>query len=320
MKLNMERLINQRFECPTCRVSGTWDAAARTMIRDESIIQNFRCRRCHEEVVAKAPRSRGDSKTSKDLATREYLVLRELLTTFPQDDCFGTLTPLACVESEDGAALITQKFDGVDLVQYASRGTAHREVGLCRSAGILLRKLHDSCLRGYERQPLGVQAKLLFLAKTYADDLRRDASMRTLFDALERHGVSLSALRLTTTWSHGDFKPENVLFGGHKFVIMDTTLEGTGPAVYDVASFLNHLLISGKRNTVCKLCGGYQQAEQEFLDGYGGVGEEELTALRWAQLYFMLHYWGRYRKRGALGVTYAKWKIKPIAQNVATWL
>ena len=316
MKLNVGRLINQGFECPSCRAFGTWNAAARVMVRDESTIQEFQCGRCHEEIVAKVPRAEPRSRRGVEAAEKEYLVLRELLTVFPQDDRFGTLDPLGYLEFDGCAAMITRKFNGVSLIRHASTLSTHGLGGLFRPAGVLLRKLHDSCPRDFQPQLLGVEDKIAYLARTYAADFRRDRSMRTIYDQLVREAAPISGFHLRATWSHGDFKPENVLCDGHKYVILDTQLEGHGAFVYDLASFLSHLLITGQSAKRSDIRRGYQQAEEEFLEGYGGINRQELAALRWAQLYFMLHYWGRYRQRGLLQGIYANLRIRPLAQKL----
>jgi hypothetical protein len=57
---------------------------------------------------------------------------------------------------------------------------------------------------------------------------------------------------------------------------------------------------------------GYALLEQEFLAGYGGLDRGKLAALRWAQLYFMLCYLGRYRSAGVVSSAYAQYKVAPL--------
>ena len=319
MNANISLCINQRFECPECHASGNWIAITRVMSWHSSTIQAFGCRRCGEEVVVKVPRATSASENGEQPAQKEYRVLCELQRTFPQDNQFGTLTPLGYFELDGYGAIITKKFVGVDLVRYTSGLADDRRHGLFRPAGILLRKLHDSCPRGYEPESLGVEGKVDYLARSYGGELRADPAARTLIERFEQESARVSALVLRATWSHGDFKPENVLCDGHKYLILDTELDGYAAFVYDIASFLDHLLIAGgAKNSGIKHC--YQQAEDDFLAGYGGLTEQELVALRWAQLYFMLHYWGRYRRRGPLSAMYANWKIRPLVQKVAAKL
>ena len=320
MNANIGRLLNQRFGCPGCHASGNWSAATRAMFREASTIQGFRCRRCGDEIVVKVPRTATRSDRDGQLARKEYRVLCELQATFPQDDQFGSLVPVAYLELDGYGALITRKFDGVDLLRHASKLTADRTRGLFRPAGLLLRKLHDSCPRGYQPQSLGVEDRVAYLARTYGAELRGDPATRIMRDRFEEEAARISTLQLRATWSHGDFKPENVLCDGHKYVILDTQLGGYEAFVYDLASFLDHLLLACHGSPRSGIRHRYQQAEEEFLAGYGGVNRQELSALRWAQLYFMLCYWGRHRQRGPLSGIYANWRIRPLAQKLAAQL
>lgn len=320
MKANISRFLNQRFDCPKCHVSGNWGATARAMVREASTIQGFRCRSCAEEIVVKVPRSTSSSADDGQLAQKEYRVLYELQRTFPQDDQLGTLEPLGYLELDGYGVMITKKFEGVDLFRYASKLTGDRVGGLFRPAGRLLRKLHDSCPSGYKPQLLGVDGKVEYLAQTYGAELRSDPATRVICDQFEKAGARIATLPLRATWSHGDFKPENVLCDGHKYIVLDTELGVCGAFVYDLASFLAHLLLASYNSKRSGLWHRYAQAEEEFLDGYGGVNQPELAALRWAQLYFMLCYWGRYRQRGPFSRIYANWRIRPLIQKLAAQL
>lgn len=320
MNADIGPFLNQRFECPVCGGSGTWAAAARSMVREVSTIQGFRCRGCGEEVVVKIPRMAAGSSADTQLAQKEYRVLCQLQTAFPQDDQFGTLLPLGYLELDGCGAMVTRKFDGMNLVRHASGLGADGARRLFRSVGLLLRKLHDSCPGGYEPRSLGVRDKIAYLARTYGAELRRDPVMRSIYDQLAEEAERVNAFPLRATWSHGDFKPENVLCDGHKYVILDTQLEGSAAFVYDLASFLDHLLLAGQRVRGSGVRCQYQQAEEDLLAGYGGVSRQELAALRWTQLYFMLCYWGRYRSRGLVRGIYANRRIRPLAQRLAARL
>lgn len=319
MNANIGQLLNRRFECPGCHASGDWSASARAMIREASTIQGFGCRRCREEIVVKTTRTAACATRGEQLAREEYRVLCELQAVFPQDDEFGTLLPLGYLELEGYGAMITRKFDGVDLVRHAFRLSGSRKRGLFRPAGLLLRRLHDSCPKGYRPQTLRVEDKVAYLARTYGARLRSDRATCNICDQLVEEATRISAVQLRATWSHGDFKPENVLCDGHKYMILDTQLGACGVFVYDLASFLNHLLLASP-GFMRSGIGDYQQVEEEFLKGYGVLNGQELNALRWAQLYFMLCYWGRYRQRGPLSGIYANWRIRPIVKKLAAQL
>lgn len=260
------------------------------------------------------------SPPNHQLAQEEYRVLCNLQTNFPQDDRFGTLTPLDYFESESLGLMITRKFDGVDLVRHASRLDASETRGLFHPVGLLLRRLHDSCPAGYGLRTLGLEGKLAYLEETYGAELARDPAVSNIHSQLKQKVARVDALPLRATWSHGDFKPENVLCNGDKYLILDTQLGVSAAFVYDLASFLDHVLLD---HPICRrpvLWRRYEEAEEEFLAGYGGLDEQELAALRWVQLYFMLCYWGRYRQRGFFSKKFATWRIRPLVEKLAAKL
>jgi len=314
---SITQLLNQHFACPKCRAARSWTPTARAMVRETSTIQGSACGHCGEEIVVKVPRPTVGQEGVERLAHREYRALCELQRTFPQDTLFGTLEPLGYLEFGDHGILITRKFDGVDLIRYASGLAAECVPGLFRPAGSLLRKLHDSFPKGYQPRSLGVEDKVEYLIQTYGVELRGDTAIRHILDQFTAEAARIGALQLRATWGHGDFKPENVLCNGQKYLILDTQLQGHSAFVYDLASFLDHLLIAGQSIRSSNIRHQYQQAEDEFLTGYGSVSEQELDALRWAQLYFMLHYWGKHRQRGLLSRVYANVKIRPLVQKLA---
>lgn len=320
MNPNLAGLLNQRFECPACHSSLRWSGSTRAQVRLGSTIQGFQCRHCSEEIVVKVPRAVLASESGELLARDEYQALCDLQTAFPQDDRFGTLVPLGYLEEDGQCAIITRKFHGVDMLRYASRRSANQTKTLFRDAGVLLRKLHDCCPRGYEAKLLGVCEKVDFLTQTHGAELRRDAAMQRICGQFKEEAERLSALSLRATWGHGDFKPENILCGGHKYIILDTRLGNYGAFVYDLASFLNHLLIASRSSGIRAIHLRYDQAKEEFLAGYGGLNHEERGSLRWAQLYFMLCSWGRYRQRSPLAAIYANWKRRPLVQELAAQL
>lgn len=316
MNANIDRLLNQRFGCPSCHASGKWNPSSRAINRTGSTIHRFRCRRCGEEIVVKVPRSGAGSVKNGQLAQKEYRALCELQTTFPQSAKFGTLVPLGYLDHDGCGALITRKFDGTDLLRTASKTNEDRSRMPFFPAGLLLRKLHDSCPRGYELQSLGVEGKVAYLTGTYGIELRGDPATRSLCDQLEQAAAPIGRVQLRATWCHGDFKPENILCDGQKFVILDTQLADYGVFVYDVASFLNHLLL-GSHGLWRAGIKHYQRAEDEFLAGYGGINRKELAALRWAQTYFMLCYLGRYRQQNLPSRVFANWRIRPLVRKLA---
>jgi hypothetical protein len=243
--------------------------------------------------------------------------LCELHAKFPQDERFGTVVPLGHLEYAGHGILITRFAPGEDLGHYLRTLGAAGVRAACRSSGMWLKKLHQSDVQN-ERKYLGAADKVSFLADTYGAVLRRDPKTGAAFELLVREGPKIDAVTVIAVRQHGDFKPDNMLCNGTRYVGLDIPWQYTGAAIYDVAPFLNHLWLEGRVATASRRLRLYDLAESAFLSGYGDIGE--MHALRWVQLYFALCYMGACRQRGRLVAGYASRKGWPMVRRLAAQL
>lgn len=302
--------INLHFTCPTCGAARHWHQTERTRARENSVIGTFACTQCHEQIVAKVPLIPGTSLPDRIHAQGEYRVLDELLRRFPQDENYGTLVPLGHVDAS--GIVITRKFAGRDLKQYVvgARGTVPEQ--LLHAAGRWLRKLHDACPRGYTNLAPDADSKTDYLERTYGRALRGNREVSAIYAHLIQQAAAVQATTLRASWSHGDYKPENVLHDGHKCVGIDTQLEHYSVFAYDLASFLNHVMMAGPNPAGRHGQQFYARAKEQVIAGYGDINAAEHRTILWAQLYFMLCYWGRYQTRKGLSSIYNHWRILPL--------
>lgn len=246
---------------------------------------------------------------------REYEALCALQRVFPQDKNYGTLVPLGYLESAGNGILITRYFPGEDLARRLRPLEASARQAAYRSAGLWLRKLHESDNSSTQRRVLGVADKLDYLASTYGIVLGADTETRKAWELLTQEAGSAEVSAVPVVRLHGDFKPENMLCDGTKYVGLDIHWRNVGAAVYDLAPFLNHLWLADRATGRARgdhLC---ELVEAEFMAGYGG--SVPVHALRWAQLYFALCYLGSYRARGRLTAVYAYLRVRPLVLNLA---
>jgi len=309
--------LNQDFRCPNCKTRANWRSAGSAAVRANSTLYRFRCQRCGERVVVKlAPLGTCDARGLHDLE-KEFQTLRKLQEIFPPDGTQGALAAESFLEINDHAAMVTRLFRGKDLICYA-RSADLEELGrMFHSAGALLRSLHDGCPDGYQTRKLDVGPKLTYLEDTYGRILLQNSKTRMAFTRLRASADAVGLPPLRVSWTHGDFKPENVLYDGRRIILLDTRLDIRGAVVYDLASFLNHVQIAACSSRSGPLRTNNQLIEAAFLSGYGELGAAEITALRWAQLYFMLCYFGAHRKRGFPSSVYANWRLAPLAKLLA---
>lgn len=276
----------------------------------------MRCTYCGEQVVAKVVGGRYSSQYARVHARKEYEALRMLQSAFPQDEQYGTLSPLAHLEAAGYGIVVTRFSAGVDLMRYVRTLDAARAQEACRSCGIWLKKLHESDVQN-QLKPLGVADKIDFLAEKYGTvlrDSRTTAAGYQLF-ALCASGVDQKVFAVR---QHGDFKPDNMLCDGTRYIGLDIRWRSIGAAVYDLAPFLNHLWLDCQIVSRLRTRRLYGLMESAFLAGYGEGGDKR--ALRWVQLYFALCYMGEYRQRGALAARYASWKVGPLVRSLVAQL
>lgn len=289
-------------------------------MRANSTLYRFRCNRCGERVVAKLAPLRGSRADTGQLIEREYERLLTLQSVLLPDSQCGTLTPVGHLEVDGYGAMVTRLFRGDDLIRCTRSAGVDELCQLYRRAGALLRALHDACPRVYPAQALDVGPKLAYLTKTYGAALHRSPATCSALARLQESALRTGAWRLRQTWGHGDFKPENVLYDGRKLVVLDTTLDIHGAFVYDIASFLDHLWLAGRSFYGGAIRRNFQLVETEFLAGYGKLDPQGAAALRWAQLYFALCYFGGYGKRSAALAVYARRRITPLVRTLTTQL
>lgn len=248
---------------------------------------------------------------------REYDALRRLQGLFSSGDGLAALTPLACFKVAGHAALVTRWFEGRNAIHYGRNAGSADLVIVYRSAGLLLRKLHDAFALDDRMRPLDAESKVAYLLDRYAKHLRGHRTGTRALRILRNTMSEVTVSKLEWSWTHGDFKPENILYDGQKVVILDTQLNVRGASVYDIAPFLDHTLLAGRTFGNRTIRNNYTLLEREFLAGYGGLNEGEMAALRWAQLYFMLCYLGRYRRGGIVASAYAQYKVAPLLDRLA---
>lgn len=318
IEVDAVRVLNARFDCTRCHAPGSWVAMTRPALRQNSIIHQIRCARCLERIVAKVSRADGLRDAACAQTRREYETLCTLQRVFPQDEHYGTLVPLGYLESSGQGILITHHFRGGDLAHYVRSLNATGAQEACHAAGFWLRKLHESSDAAVEGRVLGVADKLEYLAATYGAALRGDRKAWAAYQCLEQTGSRIDTRIFPVVRQHGDFKPDNILCDGTRYVGLDIQWQIVGPAVYDLAPFLNSLWLAVRRVGDLRISRHRQQAETGFLAGYGSV--VDMRALRWAQLYFALCQLGGYRKRGRLVASYANWTVWPLVRKLASQL
>jgi aminoglycoside phosphotransferase (APT) family kinase protein len=304
--------------CPACGAFDRWRAVGCADVRANSTLLRFGCAQCGERIVVKLAPPGGGPVDAGQLIRREYETLLMLQQALQAHDGYDALTPVGYLDVGGRSAMVTRMFLGHDLQHHARTANVAALSGLFRRSGQLLRLIHDACPRAYPPRSLDVKQKLAYLAQTHGAALRRNRAAVVAWRRLEESATRVGAHKLRWAWGHGDFKPENVLYDGHTLAVFDTTLESYGAFVYDMASFLDHTWLAGFALPFPGRRRHFQELETAFLAGYGGLTSSEIAALRWAQLYFALCYFGRYSSGGMASALYARWRISPLVKSLTT--
>jgi hypothetical protein len=313
--MDVTALLNEYFECKRCGIAGSWVRIARPAARLNSIVHRLQCAHCGDQIVAKEGRyTESTNEGAKELRA-EYDTLRMLEAAFPREGRYGTLTPLGYLERAGRGVMVTRLFAGTDLSRFAR---ALNDVGVAatfQAAGTWLRKLHDCDDHARPMQSLGVADKVSSVGTDCAAILRKDSRLRDMRKLLAQVGSEFEGLVVPAVRLHGDFKPENMLCDGARYLGLDIHWQFIGAAVYDLAPFLNHLWLTDGVMGATRRASRHELAETAFLSGYGYAGDTRV--LRWAQLYFALHYMGEHRRWGRLGAAYVNRKLIRLAHRRA---
>jgi hypothetical protein len=313
---DITQVLNGRFACARCHAADGWTRAGRVAVRQYSSIHRLRCAHCGEQIVVKVVGGKYSSKAALVHARKEYEALCTLQTAFPQDERFGTLVPLGHFEHAGCGIVITRLAPGDDLIHYVRGADPDGAQVAWHSAGVWLKKLHQSDPQ-HRKRPLEAADKISTLAERYGSVLHADTETAAAYELFVREGSNVDAPAVDAVRQHGDFKPDNMLCDGAKYIGLDIRWRCIGAAVYDLAPFLNHLWLdlgmAGSRKRQL-----YDAAESAFLSGYDGA--VDMRTLRWVQLYFALCYMGGYRRRGRLTAVYAGLKVGPLVRRLSAQL
>jgi hypothetical protein len=102
---------------------------------------------------------------------------------------------------------------------------------------------------------------------------------------LVRTAPQVRELSVPASYSHGDFKPDNVLIDGPRVIAIDIARVFKAPVVYDLAHFLVHLDLHLLHPAGWRLLPRRRRLHAAFLRGYRlGLTHSQAVALSWLAL------------------------------------
>jgi aminoglycoside phosphotransferase (APT) family kinase protein len=221
-----------------------------------------------------------------DASAAEFEALRRLQQKFEQTEQFGTPAPVGHLSGP--AVVVTEFVEGEpvsDRLHCAFPAERELMVGL---AGQWLRRLHDCFEEG--TCEIDVPQKVEAVRGRWSAIGRLDRRVAEALECLQAKGRVVENMTFRRVWLHGDFKAANLLFDGRKMVGLDCSLRHANAPIFDIAPFLNHLVLDRARfrnygpDDMVAL-------ENVFLDSYYSREKWNAVAVSWTRLYFLLSYW-----------------------------
>ncbi len=121
-----------------------------------------------------------------------------------------------------------------------------------------------------------------------ADDLHRSrnpAQFNAHLALLKLIAPTTSQIAVPTSYSHGDFKPDNVLFDGDRIITVDIDRVFKAPVVHDLTHFLVHLEMHLLHPAGWRFLPWHRRLRSAFLFGYGAdLTVNQTLALSWLAL------------------------------------
>lgn len=139
---------------------------------------------------------------------------------------------------------------------------------------------------------LDVEPRLAFLDELETSRTVSDPVFFRALGALRHSANAATAIMLNRSWTHGDFKTDNLIVSGRRTVGVDVHLRHENTVIYDLAMFLNHLALRLCHPAGWRLARSQSVLRETFLANYFPVRNDTIMApLAWIQLYLLLQGW-----------------------------
>lgn len=279
LAIEIERLLDARVPAADA------DAGARSRVEgpivrgERSAIYRATCPGFQQPLFIKRPFERGRTARSQydalDLA-RERLRGRQ-----------GLLVPDAYPYLLDDGLIMMDWFAAATVRQLLNSPAlpASQVAAAIERTGEWLRAFHGD---GAQELACLQVDQLLDHTLDLADDRRSGggaARFRDFLQLLVRTAPQVRELSVPASYSHGDFKPDNVLIDGRRVIAIDISRVFKAPVVYDLTHFLVHLDLHLLHPAGWRLLLARRRLHSAFLRGYRlNLTRCQRVALSWLAL------------------------------------
>lgn len=242
-------------------------------------------------VAVKLCHSRGatsHAEVSTDTCQQHDALLR-ILDSMGTDSELTVPIPVGMIEAH--GVLLTRWIDGqtLDAMCRDGRNSVEQVEQGVKRAGSWLRRFHDG--HALEPGPVDVAHQLEVLRRTIAHCGQPSGFAARGLDVVRATVDEISEITVPRSWTHGDFKPENVILSGDLTVGMDGGASYENMVLLDIAHFLNHLELLLVNPRVLRLAPHQARLFSAFAAGYGFHGQIPSRALLWVRLVSAIRVW-----------------------------
>jgi hypothetical protein len=245
-------------------------------------------------VAIKLARDPSSGAVSPSEARAEYDRLCKVRSVLGESSEQLVPRPVALVESH--GLFIAEWIEGTTIGAMCRywRTPAAALVAAIAQSGTWLRKFHAA--RTLSPGSVDMTSLLTGLGRYEGTSASSSTKSRGLA-LLQDLSKTVGQVRVPRSWTHGDYKPDNVIWGANRAVGLDIGGNYENVVLTDVAHFLNHLELDGFHPKAIKARILRRRLSSAFWSGYDPHDGISKLAVRWVRLATMLRL---YEARGGV--------------------
>lgn len=217
-------------------------------------------------------------------AVKQFHALKITLEILENTSQFSAPRPYT-IRTEPDAAIAMDWIEGPTLEdQTQSLETGPNNL----SANLALAGQALSCIHQHSQKTTGALDTRDFLNDIILAREGLDKMPSHVFDSinwLEKTSQRVANTDLACVDLHGDYKPANLILADNKVVVIDGLFSGHGPAIHDMAQFLNHMSLDLYHPLRLHQFPIKTRRERIFLDQFANIEKMDTTLpLSWLRV------------------------------------
>jgi len=223
-----------------------------------------------------------------DAARIQFDALMRVERAIGSNGAYRVPTPYSLLQQH--ACYLAAWIDGpsMETTLACDSATDSSRLRLVGDAGAWLRRFHASCNSGIDH--LDTAEQLGHLSERLGFVPRTDVRVSDALAALRASASRIADATIGTSWTHGDFKPANILREHDLLYSIDVAAGDTNVVVFDIAQFLNGLSALAEHSGSRPFIDALPRLEDAFWLSYaGGDADQRLREVTlWLRLVLLL--------------------------------